>query len=493
MRKRTLLTVSILGILLMIWGCVYTGVDRIPPTDIKALYPQDNSSGIETILSLSWEISKGEEYKPQGFKVFISNNEKEVEDMNCEPYDVSTGDGINPEDFYILKIPTKLEKNTEYYWRVVIYDDSYGRVAGPIWRFKTNDMTTFFSKVISAESPNSLIMDSDGFVVGMTEGMGELLMGKFDLDGNMLWEKSFEGSDFDSMLLGKLQDGEYVACYGDNILKLSSSGEILKSEKLSNVCENLTSKDEFIYVIYPSSSGKTEIDKFDENLNKIDAYNLPVNNIKKLFVDSDGNFVILGGDYNSEGKWQSYVAKMYQSGTEIWRYSITEDRIVTDMEKTSDGYVLTGFITPDGMFITKLSEVGDMILDKNYYRSSEESPLPSVLVPMSAVSTSKGFVITGFSADKNVDLYSGALLSDTNFYDDFDAFVAKLDKRGNIISLEKFGGSNGDAGVFLQAANDSRVIVAGITKSNDGDVKSDTDESEYSNGKVWVFGVDINE
>ena len=493
MKKRTILILLVSNLFFLIWGCVYTGVDRIPPSEIKVLYPKDGSSGIETTPFLSWKISKGEEYNPQGFKVYLSPDKMKVENMNCEPYDVNIGNGINPEDFYSLKVPTKLEKNTEYYWRVTVYDESYGSLPGPIWKFKTNNMTTRFSTVLSAENPDSMIGDSDGFMVGMAEDMGKLLIEKLDYDGNLLWKRSFESSAFDFILLGKFQDGEYAACYGEKLLRLSRSGEVLKATELPNACENLSSENGFVYIIYPSSSGNTKVDKFDENLVRVDTYTFPVSNIKRLFADSEGNFTILGGDYNEEGKWQAYVTKMYESGTEIWRYSITESRIVTNMRETNEGYVLIGFIGPDGMFITKISNEGDVVLDKSYYRSSEENPLSSILVPMSIVPVDSGFVITGFSADKNVDIYSGDLLNSTNFYDDFDAFVAKLDEDGNIISLEKFGGSRGDVGIFLQVVNDSKVIVAGMTKSNDGDVNSDINESEFPNGAVWVFGVDASE
>ncbi len=500
--KRSAFLSIVITILIISWGCVYTSTERVPPKKISSLYPQNNAIGIETKLTLFWSIPFGREFQPENFKVFISDNRNDVLNMTTDYYMISTNDSNACLDYVsnihicLMDVPFRLKKDTEYYWRVVAYDKSYGDFSGPVWRFRTNDLKINLSKVLPYDYPNSIISDSNGFVIGASKGYGSAIdVEKLDYSGNIIWKIS---EDSWTVKLRRFPDGGYAACFGQKLAKISESGNILKERNISGDCESLAVRSRNLYVAYRESSGTIKIDKFDKNFNRIGTYIMPsnVNSITKFFVDSDDTFVILGNELNPEGSRRSYVVKVDNTGGIVWRFSENELRIITDMLETNNGYILVG-TQGNNMIVTKLLENGGEVWRKVYSRFPDNDSKPllsSAIIPMSVASIGNSIVVAGFSVDRNEgDVYSYFMSYPPVLDKDFDAFIAKLDEDGNITSLEKFGGSKGDAGFFLKAVSDSKVIIAGITKSNDGDVNSDIDESEFPNGAVWIFGVDINE
>ncbi len=499
---RRIFLLLIVFTLFITWGCVYTSTEKVPPKEINLLYPPKDNFKVETNLTLFWNIPSGREFQPENFKVFISDSRNDVLNMTTDYYMISTNDSNACLDYVsntcLMKVPFRLKKDTEYYWRVVAYDESYGSFPGPVWRFKTNNLKINLSKVLPYDYPNSIISDSNGFVIGTSQGYGSAVdVEKLDYSGNIIWKIS---EDSWTVKLKRLPDGGYAACFGQKLAKISESGSILKERNISGDCESLAIENSNLYVAYREISGTIRIDVFDKNFDKIETHVMPsdVNNIIKFFVDSDDTFVILGNGLNPEGEQRSYVIKVDDTGGVVWGFSNDEVKIITDMINVEDGYILVG-TQGNNMIIAKLLKSGSEAWKKVYSRFSDSSdsdfkPLSSILIPMSVASIGKDIIVAGFSVDRNEgDVYSYFMSYPPVLDKDFDAFVAKLNEDGNIISLEKFGGSKGDAGIFLQAVGDSRVIVAGITKSNDGDVSSDIDESEFPNGAVWVFGIDINE
>ncbi len=480
------------AILFILWGCVYTSTEKIPPREIYLIYPSNGASGVETMLTLSWRIPPHRELQPESFKVFISDKKDDVLKMASEYY--SNSKQSEDSDVYLMKIPFRLGKGTEYYWRVVAHDRSYGDFPGPIWKFKTSNLDIIFSKVLPYDHPSSVIGDSDGFVVGLIREYEPGVIEKLDYSGNVIWKISLEDWVTD-IKLEKSPDGGYIACFEGNLVKIGHSGGILEKKDLSGDCENIAMKEGNLYAVYRDLSGSVKIDEFDENLNRNEIYNMPsdVNNVEKLFVSSDGNFVIFGSSFTPTGERSSYVVKVDRSGGVVWKLPIGEDIIATDIAKVSDGYVLVGSHGND-MLIMKISESGGKIWNKVYSRHSDFGSLSSVLIPISVVSFGSGSVVTGFSTDEDAYSYLGTYPFDySDLGKDFDAFVVKLDENGKIISLEKFGGSKGDMGILLSAIDENTVIVAGKTRSEDGDVNADIDESKFPSGVTWVFKVDINE
>ena len=202
-------------------------------------------------------------------------------------------------------------------------------------------------------------------------------------------------------------------------------------------------------------------------------------NIAKFYVDREGNFVLLETpDWEEQGD----VVEVNKSGGVIWKFP-SEELGIVDMTMLNDGYVVVGRSWNDltgvyDMVIVKIAENGRVVWRKIYSRFVD---IASGLFPLSIASIENGFVMTGFTTNESAYSYPGPDES-------FDVFVAKFNENGEFISVEKFGGSDGDMGIILSTIDEDRVVVVGLTKSEDGDVDSEIDELAEN---VWIFGVSM--
>ena len=88
-----------------------------------------------------------------------------------------------------------------------------------------------------------------------------------------------------------------------------------------------------------------------------------------------------------------------------------------------------------------------------------------------------GYLMAGVSASTDGD-FSGN-------HGNADALLIRCDTMGNIIWLENYGGSAYDDAVSLMETGDGTFIVAGSTRSQDGDI-----EENHGQKDVWIFTVD---
>lgn len=91
--------------------------------------------------------------------------------------------------------------------------------------------------------------------------------------------------------------------------------------------------------------------------------------------------------------------------------------------------------------------------------------------------TDGGFIITGHSKSNDVDLSEN--------YGDRDFWVVKLDSARNIEWENNYGGSDEDI-AFSILQTDGGYIIAGQTKSNDGDVFGN-----FGSVDIWVLKIDL--
>ena len=70
---------------------------------------------------------------------------------------------------------------------------------------------------------------------------------------------------------------------------------------------------------------------------------------------------------------------------------------------------------------------------------------------------------------------------------DYDVYVVKIDSDGELQWQNTYGGSNGDYGNSIKQTTDGGYIVAGATRSNDGDVSGNYFESTFD---LWIFKID---
>jgi hypothetical protein len=90
-----------------------------------------------------------------------------------------------------------------------------------------------------------------------------------------------------------------------------------------------------------------------------------------------------------------------------------------------------------------------------------------------------GFIVVGHTASKNGDI--------TENKGPFDVWVLKLDMDGNLEWQKTYGGSGHDRAYFIQETSNGGYIVAGSTRSNDGDIT--VNKGEYD---VWILKISVD-
>ena len=68
-----------------------------------------------------------------------------------------------------------------------------------------------------------------------------------------------------------------------------------------------------------------------------------------------------------------------------------------------------------------------------------------------------------------------------------DAWIVKIDTSGNILLQKCLGGTDGDVATDIQKTLDGKFVVAGGSSSDDGDVSGN-----HGGGDAWIFKVDSN-
>ena len=205
-----------------------------------------------------------------------------------------------------------------------------------------------------------------------------------------------------------------------------------------------------------------------------------------IFPTNDGGFV-LGGNY--KGTWGMYICKQDALGNIIWShgYSKGSGLYLSSMIATDNGgYFLAGesyyadtnvsihygSFTEGDFFVLKVDSIGNKVWGKVIGGTGDES-LASV-----ASTTDGGCYIVGETMSNDYDC--------TGNHGEPDAYIARLDKNGNILWHRDMGGTAGDGAGYVVADGKGGVIIAGATASTDGDVT----HSFGTGGEIWVINVD---
>ena len=218
---------------------------------------------------------------------------------------------------------------------------------------------------------------------------------------------------------------------------------------------------------------------------------------------ADGGYVVAGstrsnnGDvsgwhtgYNNFGNPTSdaWVVKLDAMGAVQWQKCLggTGSDAADFIEQTTDGgYVVAGHTQSndgdvsglqgayDG-WVVKLSATGSIQWSKCVGGSQGDH--------FGAVhqTTDGGYVVAGHTQSNDGDV-SG--LHGTTY----DAWVVKLSGTGNIQWIKVIGGTSWDQARSIQQTNDGGYVVAGYTRSNDGDVSGN-----HGSDDAWVLKLDAN-
>ncbi|MFN0176603.1 MAG: T9SS type A sorting domain-containing protein [Saprospiraceae bacterium] len=302
---------------------------------------------------------------------------------------------------------------------------------------------------------HTLSLDGD---VSNNNGLMDIWMVKVDNFGVIQWEKNFGGGDWDSpnsfrqtgdggyIIVGVTysNDGDVIGNHGDQdawILKLDSVGVIEWQRALGGSL-------------------------FDE--------------ANWVEITPDGGYIVACSTNSDDGDvlgkhayTDFWVLKLSSTGAIEWQKCLggnSDERALSIKLASDGGYIVVGeTLSNDGdvtgnngdsdFWVAKLSISGEI----EWQSALGEAGLD---VGTDVVETSDGFVVCGY-------------LGTINY---FDYWIVKLSKTGDLLWQKVYGGTGPDHARSIIQTSDGNFVVAGESKSTDGDVG-------WNNGIqiIWVL------
>jgi hypothetical protein len=356
-----------------------------------------------------------------------------------------------------ISFQSSLKSNSEIEWQ---------RCLGGSGRDEANSiMQTMDDGYIIAGYTTS----SDGDISGY-KGKGDAWIAKLDYYGNLQWQRCLGGSEIDvAFSVKQTVDGGYVvACqtysndkdvtdnYGDSdywIVKLDADGNIEWQKCIGGssieLANDIIQTQDFGYVI----AGYTRSN------------------------DEDVSGYTDGGD--------AWIVKLDNSGNLVWQKCLGGSNFdeLSSIQDTQDG----GFITAGNT----LSDDGDVSGYHDYYDAwvvkidgaaniQWQRCLGGTKIDIfeSIQETQDGgFIAAGHTVSTDGDIEGS--------HGNYEAWIVKLDKAGNIQWQKCLGGSSIEEANSIQQTEDGGYIVAGKTGSVDGDVSGVNGWMDY-----WIVKLD---
>lgn len=207
---------------------------------------------------------------------------------------------------------------------------------------------------------------------------------------------------------------------------------------------------------------------------------------------NDGGYIVSGstsssdGDVtNNQGQQDYWVVKLDSAGTMQWQKSLggTGIDVANAISLTDDGgYIVAGYTSSNNGDVTnnhggndgwvvKLDNTGGLQWQKTLGGSSTE--VATCIAP----TNDGGFIASGYtnSTDGDVTINHGS----------YDYWVVKLNSTGALQWQVTLGGSGSDGAYSIVQTNEGGYLVAGQTRSTDGDVTNNQGEEDF-----WVVSLD---
>ncbi|WP_298419458.1 hypothetical protein [uncultured Kordia sp.] len=218
---------------------------------------------------------------------------------------------------------------------------------------------------------------------------------------------------------------------------------------------------------------------------------------------TDGGFIITGYSRSDDedvsansGFYDQWVVKLDASGTIQWEqnFGFSGSDQAFDIIQTNDGgYFTTGFLDvtasggqgdfgrPNGGFGNPEHGVGEFwchkldasgaIVWSRYFGGTNNDRSYSSLE-----TDDNNFIIAGSSESDDFDV--------TSSQGSYDFWVVKLSNTGDLIWQKSYGGSGIDIGYDIVKTTDGNYVVAGDTRSSDGDITNLKGSSDF-----WVIKI----
>jgi hypothetical protein len=291
---------------------------------------------------------------------------------------------------------------------------------------KTYGGTTYYNKVFSVQQTS----DGGYIVAGRINftdmGGVDIILLKTDANGNIIWAKTYGGTDYDR---------------AESVQQTSDGGYIV-----AGWTESFGAGNSDIFLVKTDESGNLQWAKTYGGTYWDYAYSVQ--------QTSDGGYIVAGGTYSfGAGSYDIFLIKTDANGNIIWAktYGGGGGDWASSVQQTSEGgYIVAGYTNSFGgpfydIFLIKTDASGNIIWAKTYGGTYWD-------YAYSVQQTSDGgYIVAGWTRSFSAD--------------SIDILLIKTDANGNIIWAKTYGGTYEDYAYSVQQTSDGGYIVAGYTNS----------------------------
>jgi hypothetical protein len=311
---------------------------------------------------------------------------------------------------------------------------------------------------------------SNDMEVSLNHGDIDFWLFETDETGNLLWEKSFGGSENDiPVKIMIAPDGGFVL-FGET---WSNDGDVSGNHGGADYW--LVKTDSLGNLLWQRCLGSS-------------MNNLP----SDMDMDDEGNIYIIGlslgtgGDVTANnGSYDYWFLKINPSGNIVWNKNI--GGMYGDFGKsiatTPDGGVIVGGLTDsnDGdvtcntkvfngtAWLVKLDSINNIEWQQCYGGTYTEN-----IIDLKTTDDG-GYILLGLTNSNDGDVIGFHGIAGTSY--NFDIWVIKTDSIGQIEWQRCLGGTQNETPDFIKITPEGNYLIGGTTNSNDGDVSGN-----HSNG-----------
>lgn len=310
---------------------------------------------------------------------------------------------------------------------------------------------------------------NDGDVTNNKGGGGDYWIVRTNSIGDIIWQKTYGGTDIDMPVKGKetLNSNFIITGYTK-----SSDGDVSGFKGETDVWVILL--DTLGGIIWEKTLGGSDIDQAADIAMTPDSGFL----VSATTFSSDGDIS------SNKGGYDCWVVKLDNSGNIQWEttYGGTGSDQSKDIIPTTDsGFVLAGLTFSNNMdvqgnkgqsdyWVAKMDKAGSIVWAKAF--GSPGADRLNSLIPCN----NGDYIAAGYTNANGGDV--------SNFRGVEDIWVVRISSTGGLIWAKTYGGSYNDVASSIIQTSDNNFVIAGWTISGDGDLQTGNND-----GNQWIFKI----